>query len=280
MIDTMSATEHRPAPPAHAVKILGIPWDDNSSFLRGCAEAPARIRDVMHGGATNMCAENGVDLGEDRRFGDAGDVEMGDAAADRIQSAVSELIDGGSRVIAVGGDHSITVPVLRAYGPRFDDLTIVQIDAHPDLYEAYGDNPMSHASPFARIMEEGLAARLVQIGIRTMNPHQRRQAEHFGVEVIDMHGFATGRRPVLSGPIYLTIDIDALDPAFAPGVSHHEPGGLTTRQVIELIQGLPAPIVGADIAELNPRRDHHDMTAMVAVKLLKEITVRMLESVE
>ena len=111
-----------------------------------------------------------------------------------------------------------------------------------------------------------------------MNAHQRRQAERFGVEVIEAWDWHRGRALELEGPLYLSLDLDVLDPAYAPGVSHHEPGGLSTRELLELIKQLPAEIVGADIVEYNPERDTHGMTAMVAAKLLKETIARMLES--
>jgi arginase family enzyme len=126
-------------------------------------------------------------------------------------------------------------------------------------------------------MEEKLASRLVQVGIRSLNPHQKKQAERFGTEIITISQLENATRLQLKGPLYLSIDLDVLDPAFAPGVAHHEPGGLTTRQLIDLIQRLQAPIVGADIVEYNPKRDLSDMTAMVAVKILKEVAARMLE---
>ncbi len=126
-------------------------------------------------------------------------------------------------------------------------------------------------------MEEGLAQRLVQVGIRTMNGVQSAQAERFGVDVIDMRDWAGGRRPDVWGPVYVSIDLDAFDPAFAPGVSHREPGGLTPREVIEIIQRLDGPIVGADVVELNPSRDPADITAPLAAKLVKELAARMLD---
>ena len=110
-----------------------------------------------------------------------------------------------------------------------------------------------------------------------MNPHQQAQAERFGVEVIDMRSWRPGRAVTLQGPVYVSVDVDVLDPAFAPGVSHHEPGGLSTRDVLQLIQGLCMPVVGADIVEVNPVRDAAGITAMAAAKLLKEITGCMLE---
>jgi arginase family enzyme len=117
----------------------------------------------------------------------------------------------------------------------------------------------------------------VQVGIRTLNQGQREQIKRFGVETHEMASLdidIIGRDFV--GPVYISCDIDALDPAFAPGVSHHEPGGMSVRDILAIIQRLPNRIVAADIVEYNPRRDINDMTAMVAAKLLKEIAGQML----
>ncbi|NIV40295.1 MAG: agmatinase [Anaerolineae bacterium] len=258
--------------------MVGVPLDENSSFLSGAALAPPRIRQALHSGETNLCAEDGTDLSTDSRWLDLGDLEFqsrGDAF-DRIQGVVANLLSQDTRVLALGGDHAITYPILRAYAPKYADLTVLHLDAHPDLYDEFEGSRHSHACPFARIMEEGLVARLVQVGIRTMNPHQREQARRFGVEVIEMRHFQPGLALNLTGPLYVSIDLDVLDPAFAPGVSHHEPGGLSVRQVLQLLQELPVPVVGADIVELNPHRDLVGGTAMVAAKLLKEITSVML----
>ena len=126
-------------------------------------------------------------------------------------------------------------------------------------------------------MEEGLINKLVQVGIRTMTPHQQEQADRFNVTVIDMKSLPKGlSRLQFDGPVYISLDLDVLDPAYAPGVSHLEPGGLRTRDVITVIQQLKVPIVGADIVEFNPLRDINGMTAMVAAKLLKELADKML----
>jgi len=130
---------------------------------------------------------------------------------------------------------------------------------------------LSHASPFARIMEQRLATRLVQVGIRTSNRHCREQARRFGVETVEMKDFVAGRVPIPDQPLYVSIDLDALDPAFAPGVSHHEPGGLSVRDILSVLHRVPGPIVGADVVEYNPTRDINGMTAVVAAKLVKEL---------
>jgi agmatinase len=176
----------------------------------------------------------------------------------------------------LGGDHSVTYPVLRAINrASYPRPTILHIDAHADLYDEFEGDRYSHACPFARIMEEGLASRLVQVGIRTLTPHLRAQADRFGVEIIDMRAWASGERPVIDGPVYVSVDLDGLDPAFAPGVSHREPGGLSTREVLGMIQALTTPIVGADVVEYNPQRDVSGLTATVAAKIVKELASAM-----
>lgn len=262
------------------VAVVGLPSDENSTFMQGAALAPSRIREVLHSGSTNLCAENGIDLASDPRWQDAGDLELGtgSAALESIEVATRSLLERDICLMALGGDHAITYPIIRGYDDKHDKLNILHLDAHPDLYDEFEGNRYSHACPFARIMEEDLVKRLVQVGIRTMNPHQRAQAERFGVEVIDMRQWQETLMLEFDGPLYVSLDIDVLDPAFAPGTSHHEPGGLSTRQVLSLIQSLRVPIVGADIVEFNPRRDPSGITAMAAAKLLKELVACMVES--
>jgi arginase len=265
--------------PRDAVAVVGVPWDEHSSLHRGCAEGPAAVRAAWRSGSMNLCAENGHDLGADARLVDAGDVDVSEDAVARIASSFRALANRGTRPIALGGDHAVTYPIVRGLAAAHPGLTILHLDAHPDLYDELDGDRLSHACPFARIMEEGLARRLVQLGIRTLTPHQRAQGERFGVHTIPMHAW----RPDLDlatldlvAPLYVSIDLDVLDPAHAPGVSHHEPGGASTRDVLRVIQSLPVAPVGADVVELNPHRDHHHMTAMVALKLVKELAARML----
>ncbi|KKL88424.1 hypothetical protein LCGC14_1924810, partial [marine sediment metagenome] len=167
-------------------------------------------------------------------------------------------------------------PILKAFYKIYGQIDVVHIDAHADLYHEFEGDRYSHACPFARIMEDKIASRLVQIGIRTLNTHQKNQAEKFGVEMLEMKNFEINRLPKYDHPIYLSLDMDCLDPAFAPGVSHHEPGGLTTRQLLHILQKINVPIIGADIVEYNPNRDLNGMTAMVAAKVVKEIAAQML----
>ncbi|HEX8032341.1 MAG TPA: agmatinase [Ktedonobacterales bacterium] len=260
-------------PGSSRVAVVGVPLDENSSFLRGPALAPARIRAALHAGSMNLCTEDGVDLGARNDWHDLGDFETGsgEAALVEIERHMTKLLATGARVLSLGGDHFITHPIMRAVAPVHPGVTILHIDAHPDLYDEFEGSRRSHACPFARIMEERLATRLVQVGIRAMNPHQRQQADRLGVEVVPMREYQPGKSFDLRGPVYVSLDLDALDPAFAPGVSHHEPGGFTVREVLQLLAGIEGTVVGADIVEYNPTRDHADVTAMVAVKFYKEL---------
>ncbi len=260
------------------VALLGVPWDEHSSFIRGAALAPPAIRAALRSPSTNLSTESGLDLGTDPRFTDAGDLEIpaGGGALEAIEQGAARVLASGVRLLALGGDHAITYPLLRAQAAHHPGLTLVHLDAHPDLYDEFEGDRLSHASPFARILEERLTGRLVQVGIRTQNAPQRAQAERFGVERIELKDWRPDLALDADGPVYVSVDLDVLDPAFAPGVSHPEPGGLSTRDLIGFLQRLRGRVVGADLVELNPARDPDGTTARVAAKLAKELVARML----
>jgi agmatinase len=258
---------------------LGIPLDENASFLRGPAQGPDKTREAFHSPSANYFSEDGTNLEQHAGWRDDGNVALSGMprSFDEIADAVRLRLSEGHKVLSLGGDHSITYPVLRAYAQHYPKLNILHIDAHQDLYDNFEGNRMSHACPFARIMEEKLASRLVQVGIRTATRHLSEQAERFSVEVIEMKDWSDEIHFDFDGPVYVSLDLDALDPAFVPGVSHHEPGGFSTRQVLSIIQQLDADIVGADIVELNPSRDLNDVTAMTSAKFMKEFLSRMIK---
>ena len=255
------------------LRLIGLPTDCHSSFLRGAAKAPEAIRAALASEHGNRATESGAEIGLDIAFEDVGDLKLEESPADfdRIRDAATAAAEGGEAPLFLGGDHMVTNPIVAGLAEVHGPLNILHFDAHPDLYDDFEGDPLSHASPFARIMERGLARRLVQVGIRTLNLHCRQQAERFGVEMIEMRSFAAGAVPILSAPLYVSIDMDALDPAFAPGVSHHEPGGLSVRELLSVLHRIEGPIVGADIVEYNPIRDINGMTAVVAAKFVKEL---------
>ncbi len=257
------------------ITLQGFLYDEKSSYLSGPALAPPLIRKAYHSDSANYFAENGLEIPPEI-WNDKGDFEIKEYF--EIEKITSKNIANGKPLITLGGDHSITYPLLKAHHKKYGPIDILHIDAHADLYDNFEGDKFSHACPFARIMDDKLANRLVQIGIRTLSKHQKEQADKFGVEIIQMKDFSLLQLPKFENPLYLSLDIDGLDPAFAPGVSHHEPGGLSTREVISIIQSINVPVLGADIVEYNPTRDINDMTAMLSAKLLKEIAAKILQT--
>ncbi len=253
--------------------IQGIQFDEKSSYQKGPKLAPPLIREALHSGSLNLFSENGISI-ENDIIKDKGDFEITEYFD--IENITKKHLNGKTKVFTLGGDHSITFPIIKAYNEKYPKLDILHIDAHSDLYDNYEGDKYSHACPFARIMENGFATRLVQVGIRTLNTHQAEQADKFGVEIHQMKNLNLTTIPKFENPLYISLDLDAFDPAFAPGVSHHEPGGLSSREVINLIQNIDAEVVGADIVEYNPNRDFQNMTAFLAAKMMKEILVKMI----
>jgi arginase len=250
------------------IDLIGVPTDINSSFERGAASGPPSIRAALFSDRGNMACQNGMEIGVDIVLIDRGDLLLSDndVAADDavIRLAVATSSARGAVPVMLGGDHAITFPVVAALAAQHGPLHILHFDAHPDLYDDFAGNPRSHASPFARIMEAGLAASLTQVGIRTLTRHCRDQADRFGVKIIPIPEFIQDAVPVLASPLYISVDLDGIDPSQAPGVSHPEPGGLTVRELLAAIYRQNAQIVGADIVELNPSRDVNDVTAILA----------------
>ena len=255
------------------VRLIGLPTDSHSSFLRGTAAAPPQIRAALASEHSNLATECGLELGQEIIVDDLGDLPLDESADDvgRIREAAADAARAGVPVLFLGGDHMISYPTVAGLAEVYGPLNILHFDAHTDLFDDFEGDPLSHASPFARIMESGLATRLVQVGIRQLNHHCREQVERFGVEVVEMRHFRADAVPIPDAPLYVTIDLDALDPAFAPGVSHHEPGGLSVRDIINVLHRIDVPIVGGDIVEYNLHRDVNGVTAVVAAKLLKEL---------
>jgi arginase len=232
-------------------------------------------------GSANSFCEIGTEISEGKNYTDSGDITFADSNPEEVYNKIKDTIrqelTPGCRIICFGGDHSISFPIIESYAGKFKNLNILHLDAHADLYDNFDNNPYSHASPFARLMEKNVINSLTQVGIRTLNTHQKEQAVKFGVNVIEMKDFSFDFIKTLQAPLYISLDLDVLDPAFAPGTSHHEPGGMTSRELIKIIQNISVPIAGADIVEYNPTRDINNMTAMVAYKLFKEIVNKMID---
>jgi arginase len=260
------------------VALIGIPFDEKSSYLKGPAKGPQAIREASTSKMINAWTELGLNLETEIKMADWGDVDVSGRFLDvysRIEEKIWTLLSKDIVPVVLGGDHSISYPVVKAFGRVYKDLDLLHFDAHADLYnELYGDR-YSHACPFARIMEEGLVKNLVQVGVRTVTGEHRQQVEKYNVRLIEMKDFEDSLVLDFSNPLYISFDVDALDPAFAPGVSHHEAGGLSTRQAVKIIHQLKADIVGLDVVEVNPDRDKNGITASAAVKVIKEVVGKM-----
>ena len=258
------------------IDLIGVPLDENSSYMRGAASAPRVAVEALHCDSANLWSETGHELST--VLHDAGDLTLstGEAAMQEIEDAAYAAGQSENTPLFIGGDHSVTYPLVKGLHRAVGEFTVLHFDAHPDCYDVFEGNRFSHASPFSRIMEERVCTRLVSVGIRTASGHQREQQEKFGIEWLEMK--ERGHWPALTfdTPVYITLDMDVLDPAFAPGVSHHEPGGMTTREVLDIVHAIDAPIIGADVVELNPTRDINEMTAMVTAKFIREIAGKML----
>ena len=252
------------------VHLIGIAYDAKSSFMRGSAKAPDAIRQVLHDGSSNFWTEKGIDLNATIDFVDQGNISSDDYH--QLPQLISELYSKDSPNIFLGGDHSITYPIIKTIANTNADFDILHFDAHTDLYDEFEGDKYSHACPFARIMEEGLCKRLIQVGIRTVTDHQQAQADRWQVEIIQMKDIEKINKLQFERPVYISLDLDVFDPAYAPGVSHHEPGGLDPRTVINFLLNKDISLISADIVELNPIRDHHGMTAALAAKFVKEFS--------
>lgn len=261
--------------------ILGIPFDEKSSYMKGVSKGPQAIRDASTGEAINQWTESGVNLEDEANIVDLGDLDVSGSFWDvfaKTEERVREILEKEAAPIVLGGDHSLTYPIIKAFAQKFDPLDILHFDAHPDLYdELYGDR-YSHGCPFARIIEEGYVANLVQVGIRAATGQHREKAVKHGIRMIEMKDISHAIALDFNNPLYISFDMDALDPAFAPGVSHHEAGGLSTRQVINMIHDLKGTIVGLDVMEVNPDRDTVGITASAAVKIIMEVIGKIVTS--
>ncbi|KAJ7962160.1 arginase [Quillaja saponaria] len=249
--------------------LLGVPLGHNSSFLQGPAFAPPRIREAIWCGSTNSTTEEGKQITDPWVLMDVGDVpvqEIRDCGVDddRLMNVISESVklvmeEDPLRPLVLGGDHSISFPVVRAVSEKLGGpVDILHLDAHPDIYNAFEGN-------------------------KSITTEGREQGKRFGVEQFEMRTFSRDRHLLenlkLGGGVkgvYISVDVDCLDPAFAPGVSHIEPGGLSFRDVLNILHNLQGDVVAADVVEFNPQRDTVDgMTAMVAAKLVKELAAKI-----
>jgi len=256
--------------------ILGIPWDNSSSFRRGCAEGPRAIREATSEELYNSFNEDLVNLAEHWSYKDLGDIRVDtfEELVEKVNTIVREHYNG-ELFLFLGGDHSITYATFKAIKEASgDDFGLIYFDAHPDMYPEYEGDKYSHACTVRRLIEEGWVKgeNVVQIGVRAPTREQVEFAKEHGVKIISASEIYCS--PVIQVPFekaYLSFDMDVLDPAFAPGVGNPEPGGLSTRELVEVIKSLNVEIIAFDIVELNPKYDYKGISAFAAAKIIREV---------
>lgn len=258
------------------VAVMGFPYDASVTYRPGCRLGPRAIRAASVQLAELKAFPWGFNLMRSLSVVDRGDCMIDPhhpaSVAPAIEAATAEVIAGGAKLLALGGDHFVAWPLLRAHAAKYGPLALVQVDAHGDLWP---DDPgrIDHGTMMGRAIREGLVdpARSSQVGIRTHHD------EDMGLQIltapwVHRNGIGTAIDAVVAragaGPVYLSFDIDGLDPAFAPGTGTPVPGGLASWQALEFVRGLaPLDLVGMDLVEVSPPFDHAEITALAAAHL-------------
>jgi agmatinase len=279
------------------IAVLGAPFDGATTFRAGARFGPAAVREASlllrpynaPLDVSPFAAVQVVDAGD----APASPIDV-TAAHDAIEASAVELVDAGARVLGLGGDHSVSLPLLRAAARRHGALALVQFDAHTDTWDSYFGARVTHGTMFRRAVEEGIvdASRSIQVGLRgsLYTPGDMREHADLGFTWVAAHeidergvaGVVETIRGTVSGPVYVTVDVDALDPAFAPGTGTPEAGGLTSRELLAMLRGLAGAgetIAGADVVEVAPAYDPAGQTAVAAANAAYElISVMALEA--
>jgi agmatinase len=264
------------------IAVLGAPFDGATTFRPGARFGPAAIREAAlllrpYNEALDVSAFAEVQVAD---AGDAGPnpIEVGEAHA-AIQAAAAELHDAGPRVLGLGGDHSVALPLIRAAAARHGPVSLLQLDAHTDTWDEYFGARVTHGTIMRRAAEEGALdpQRSVQIGLRGPLYAATDLADNRALgfrallaRELDAGGVATAielARATLRSPVYVSVDVDVLDPAYAPGTGTPEPGGLTSRELLTILRGLAGgglDVVAADVVEVSPAYDAGGITALAA----------------
>jgi agmatinase len=270
------------------VAVVGVPFDAGTSYRPGARFGPAAIRQ----GSRLLRPYNPelrISPFDVVQVVDAGDVACTpfdiEAAVGQIERAADDLLDRGSRLVALGGDHTIALPLLRATAKRHGPVALVHFDAHLDTWDTYFGARYTHGTPFRRAWEEDLLLQgmAAHVGTRgslygASDLEDDDRMEFWRVSALEVGDLGVAdvidslRQRIGSAPVYISIDVDVLDPAHAPGTGTPEAGGLTSRELLALIRGLDgANVVGADVVEVAPAYDHAEITSIAAANVAYEL---------
>jgi agmatinase len=278
--------------PRWDIAVAGVPFDGGTSYRPGARFGPAAVRQGSRLLRPYHPALDAMPF-ESAQVVDAGDVACSpfdnEAAVEQIQAGADELLSTGGRLVAVGGDHTVALPLLRATARRHGPLALIHFDAHLDTWDTYFGQRYTHGTPFRRAWEEGLLRpdRSIHVGLRGPLYSAGDLSEDAGMgyaqvttdDVAALGPAAVVERVldrVADAPVYVSVDIDVLDPAHAPGTGTPEAGGLTSRELLALIRGLlAAKVVGGDVVEVSPAYDHAEITAIAASHVMYELITLM-----
>lgn len=255
--------------------VLGLPMDSTTSFRPGTRLAPARVRGVSEGIEEFSIYQNRSLLDID--FFDGGDVVLpwGNVTESlkRIESTVEGILNQGKQTLCIGGEHLVSLPLIKAYRQRYPELVVVQMDAHADLRQEYLGEELSHATVMRHVAHVLGPQRLFQLGIRSATEDELEFAEgrtHLYLDQL-LSAVDSVKEKVGNRPVYITLDIDVLDPAFAPGTGTPEPGGFSSRELLQVMHSLKElQVVGFDLVEISPPYEKGDITSILGAKIIRE----------
>jgi len=255
--------------------IVGLPYDGTSSYRPGARFGPNAIRKASWGMET-YSPNLGRDLG-DLKICDLGDLEIPfgnkETALAKIKEAIEKIIDDGKYPVLLGGEHLITLPVVEGFRNRFRDLAVVQFDAHTDLRDEYLGETLSHSTVMRRVLEVIGTGGLFQFGVRSGSSEEFSYANDIGsLYDFSEDGFHRAMKSIKDKPLYISLDLDVLDPSILPGTGNPEPGGIDFNEMICGLQILgKARVIGFDVVELSPNHDPSEVSSIVTSQLVREM---------
>lgn len=261
------------------VVIFGVPFDGTVSGRPGTRFGPQAIRCEMDGLETYSPYLD-KDL-VDYRFCELGDMELSfgntDKVLERIGQETRDILADGKKTLALGGEHLVSLPIISAYIDQFPDIQVLHFDAHTDLREDYLGEPMSHATVMRKVYDKLGHSGIWQFGIRSgMKEEFAFAKEHIHICKFDLGGLSQAVRAIGNKPVYVSIDLDVLDPSIFSGTGTPEPGGISFKELINGFTQMRAlNVVGADIVELAPHYDQSGVSTAVACKVLRELLLIM-----
>ncbi|KXG75304.1 Agmatinase [Fervidicola ferrireducens] len=260
--------------------VIGVPMDFTVSFRPGTRMAPKKIREVSYG--LEDFSPYLQDTLQNKSFYDAGDLDLpyGNVtkSLEIIEQAAKIILNDGKIPVFIGGEHLITYPIVRQVAKKYPELKVLQFDAHADLRDTFFDEKVSHATVMRRVCECIKERHLYQYGIRSGVKEEFEYAKgHTNMNLIDVKGpFLESLEQIKGYPVYITIDIDVVDPAFAPGTGTPEPGGCSSGEILEVVSHFrQLNVVGFDIVEVSPLSDFSERTSLLAAKILREMLITL-----